>query len=94
MEFATQKSGLAHVADAGATGPSDRDVAGLGEFQQALEAVVPWHGQAAASEGYERAVSDRSNWGMRDLRFGFHYAGLDRVCGTEDLLMNCSLLNA
>ena len=48
---AVDESGLAAVADAGATRPVGGYVAGLGELEQAAVAFVPWDGQRGAAEG-------------------------------------------
>ena len=49
-EVAGDDGGLAVVADAGAARPADRDVAGLGELEQAGVVVVPADGEVAAGE--------------------------------------------
>jgi hypothetical protein len=79
MQFAAQESALAHVADSAPTRPSHGDIASLGQFQQALELVIPWHSQAAASKRYDRSVSGRSKREMRDPYLGFHHTGFDRT---------------
>ena len=55
--LAANERGLAGVTYTGATGPPDGNVAGLGEFQQALEFVGPRHVQTASTEGNAWPIS-------------------------------------
>ena len=93
MQFATQESAFAHVADTGPTGPFHRNIAGLGQLKQTLERVVPRHSQAAPSKRNDRSVSARLNREMRVPRLGFHYTRLNGLRRAEYLPMYRVLRN-
>ena len=53
IDGASDKPGLAIVADSGTARPSHRDIARLGQFEEALERRAPADIETALREGYE-----------------------------------------
>ena len=73
------------MADAGAAGPADRDVAGFGQLEQAAVTGTPADGHAAAREGDLGSVTGRPGGHMRREGRCCRDARRARGRGAEDL---------
>ena len=61
VDRSIHESGLAAMANPGATRPSDGNVAGFGELQQALILGMPMNREVAARKRYERPAPSRAD---------------------------------
>src|SRR4030095_14545528 len=89
LDYSRDQAALAVVTDAGATGPSDRNVTGFRQLEQAL--VLGWappNGETASCGGHQGSRPGRIRWLVRGACGAPHHAGCQRRPTGEDLRMD------
>ena len=85
---AGNQSALAAMTDPRPARPPDRNIAGLGEFEQALQRRIPVDNEAAASERDQRSYAGRSSRQVRRPTRCVHHTGCAGWSRPEDLCVH------